>query len=69
MRLLTIMERHIRDGLHLQLQCSADQVSLFYHSCQTGLLLKSITTNTCTGLIHLLDYFVRLCSIDLILDL
>ena len=26
MRLLTIMERHIRDGLHLQLQCSADQV-------------------------------------------
>lgn len=25
MRLLTIMERHIRDGLHLQLQCNADQ--------------------------------------------
>lgn len=24
-RLLTIMERHIRDGLHLQLQCSAEQ--------------------------------------------
>ncbi|KAJ7372540.1 hypothetical protein OS493_019049 [Desmophyllum pertusum] len=25
MRLLNIMERHIRDGLHLQLQCNADQ--------------------------------------------
>ena len=28
MRLLNIMERHIRDGLHLQLQSNADQVSI-----------------------------------------
>ncbi|KAK2556654.1 Nipped-B-like protein B [Acropora cervicornis] len=25
MRLLTVMERHVRDGLHIQLQCNADQ--------------------------------------------
>lgn len=30
MRLLNIMERHIRDGLHLQLQCSAEQVRIFF---------------------------------------
>lgn len=30
MRLLNIMERHIRDGLHLQLQCSVEQVRIFF---------------------------------------
>ena len=37
MRLLTIMERHIRDGLHLQLQCSADQVRNIF--CATNIIL------------------------------
>ena len=49
MRLLTIMERHIRDGLHLQLQCSADQVRnifvllmFMYKSCPCASLLKNL---------------------------
>ena len=60
MRLLTIMERHIRDGLHLQLQCSADQVRniffvplMFMHkSCPCASLLK----NLCCLYLHVHEY-------------
>ena len=43
MRLLTIMERHIRDGLHLQLQCNAEQVSNFIVLHQNFIVIYSLT--------------------------
>ena len=52
MRLLTIMERHIRDGLHLQLQCGADQVRNIFCATNINFMDQSCTcaslvTNLC----------------------
>ena len=52
MRLLAIMERHIRDGLHLQLQCSADQVRNIFCATNINFMDQSCTcasliTNLC----------------------
>ena len=57
MRLLTIMERHIRDGLHLQLQCSADQVRNIFCATNINFMDQSCTcaslvTNLCCLYVH-----------------